>query len=162
MNANLQTILLGVFCLFVFLNMFWMIRMHVRLQRFFMGKKARDLEDTIEILEHNISKLKTFKEKTEIELENVNKKLRKSIRGLETLRFNPFPDQGSNQSFAISLLNEEGDGVVISSLYARDRVSVFAKPIKKNVSLYELTDEEKEVLAKAEVIKTIKEENKNE
>lgn len=162
MNANLQTILLGVFCLFVFLNMFWMIRMHVRLQRFFMGKKARDLEDTIEILEHNISKLKTFKEKTEIELENVNKKLRKSIRGLETLRFNPFPDQGSNQSFAISLLNEEGDGVVISSLYARDRVSVFAKPIKKNVSLYELTDEEKEVLTKAEVIKTIKEENKNE
>ncbi len=162
MNANLQTILFGVLCLFVFLNMFWMIRMHVRLQRFFMGKKARDLEDTIEILENNISKLKTFKEKTEIELENINRKLRKSIRGLETLRFNPFPDQGSNQSFAISLLNEEGDGVVISSLYARDRVSVFAKPIKKNVSLYELTDEEKEVLVKAEVNKTIKEENKNE
>lgn len=162
MNANLQTIIFGVLSFFVLLNIFWMIRMHIRLQRFFMGKKARDLEDAIEILENNISKLKTAKEITEIELENINQKLRKSIRGLETLRYNPFPDQGSNQSFAISLLNEEGDGVVISSLYARDRVSVFAKPIKKHASIYELTDEEKDVLAKAKVVKMIKEENNNE
>lgn len=162
MNANLQTIIFGVLSFFVLLNIFWMIRMHIRLQRFFMGKKARDLEDAIEILENNISKLKTAKEITEIELENINQKLRKSIRGLETLRYNPFPDQGSNQSFAISLLNEEGDGVVISSLYARDRVSVFAKPIKKHASIYELTDEEKDVLSKAKVVKKIKEENNNE
>ena len=118
-----------------------------------MGKKARDLEDTIEVLENNISKLKISKDRTEAELEVINQKLRKSIRGLETVRFNPFPDQGSNQSFAISLLNEDGDGVVISSLYARDRVSVFAKPVKKHASLYELTDEEIEVLKKAQVIK---------
>lgn len=159
MNANLQTIIFGMLAFFVFLNIFWMIRMHIRLQRFFMGKKARDLEDAIEILENNISKLKTAKEKTETELEIINQKLRKSIRGLETVRFNPFPDQGSNQSFALSLLNEDGDGVVISSLYARDRVSVFAKPIKKHTSLHELTDEEKEVLEKAQIDKKIKEKN---
>jgi hypothetical protein len=77
--------------------------------------------------------------------------LRKSIRGLETIRFNPFPDQGSNQSFAISFQNEDGDGVVISSLYARERMSVFAKPIKKGSSTYELTDEEREVINKSKV-----------
>jgi hypothetical protein len=70
---------------------------------------------------------------------------------LETIRFNPFPDQGSNQSFAIGLLNEEKDGVVISSLYSRERMSVFAKPIKNGKSDYELTQEEKEALQKAEV-----------
>ncbi|MCX6747604.1 MAG: DUF4446 family protein, partial [Candidatus Nomurabacteria bacterium] len=78
-------------------------------------------------------------------------KSKKSISGLETLRFNPFPDQGSNQSFAISMLNEEKDGVVISSLYSRERMSVFAKPIKKGKSEYELSDEEKEVLDKTKV-----------
>ena len=81
----------------------------------------------------------------------VNSKLRKSIRGLETIRFNPFPDQGSNQSFAIGMLNEDGDGVVISSLYSRDRMSVFAKPVKNNKSEYELSTEEKEALAKANI-----------
>ena len=78
-------------------------------------------------------------------------KLRKSIRGLETIRFNPFPDQGSNQSFAIGMLNEEGDGVVLSSLYSRDRMSVFAKPIKNSKSEYELSAEEKNALQKAKV-----------
>ena len=77
--------------------------------------------------------------------------MRKSIRGLETIRFNPFPDQGSNQSFAVGMVNEEGDGVVFSSLYSRERMSIFAKPIKNGKSEYELTTEEKEVLEKAKV-----------
>ena len=84
-------------------------------------------------------------------MEKNNTKLKKSIRGLEIIRFNPFPDQGSNQSFAIGMLNEEGDGVVFSSLYSRERMSIFAKPIKNNKSEYELSTEEKEALEKAKV-----------
>ena len=82
----------------------------------------------------------------------IGAKVKKSIRGLETVRFNPFPDQGSNQSFAIGMLNEEGDGVVFSSLYSRDRMSVFAKPIKNNKSEYELSGEEQKALDKARVV----------
>ena len=52
-------------------------------------------------------------------LRQINTKLKKAIRGVETVRFNPFPDQGSNQSFAIGMLSEEGNGVVMSSLYSR-------------------------------------------
>ena len=81
----------------------------------------------------------------------ISNKTKQSIRGLETIRFNPFSDQGSNQSFAIAMLNEDGDGVVLSSLYARDRMSVFAKPIKNNKSEYELSNEEKEVLSKIKI-----------
>ena len=130
---------------------FWMIVTERRLKRFFLGTKAKDLEETIIALENDIKELKSAKEKVLQELESVNAKLRKSIRGLETIRFNPFPDQGGNQSFAIGMQNEEGDGLVLSSLYSRDRMSVFAKPVKKGVALYELTAEEKEALAKAKV-----------
>ena len=122
-----------------------------RLKKFFLGKKAKNLEDTISILEDNIKELKEAKVNAEKELSNINNKLKKSIRGLEVIRFNPFPDQGSNQSFAIGLLDENEDGVVISSLYSRDRMSVFAKPIKSGNSSYELTTEEKEVLKKAKI-----------
>ena len=87
----------------------------------------------------------------EEDIANINKKLKKSIRGVETVRFNPFGDQGSNQSFAIGMLNEDKDGVVISSLYSRERMSIFAKPIKGGTSDYELTEEEKEALKKATV-----------
>ena len=79
----------------------------------------------------------------------VDTRLNKTIRSVETVRFNPFLDAGSNQSFAISFLNDEGNGVVMSSLYARDRMSIFAKPITNGKSDFELSTEEKEVLEKS-------------
>jgi len=141
-------ILIGIVML---VDVVWIVKTEKRLKKFFSGKKARDLEENIEILEENISKLKIAKENTEKELIEINDKLKKSIRGLETIRFNPFLDQGSNQSFAIGMLNEENNGVVLSSLYSRERMSIFAKPIKNGKSDYELTTEEKEVLEKAKV-----------
>ncbi len=129
----------------------WIFVTEKRLKRFFLGKTAKDLEETIKVLEDNIIKLNRAKEKIEKDVVLINSKLQKSIRGLETIRFNPFPDQGSNQSFAIGMLNEEGDGLVISSLYSRERMSVFAKPIKGGKSEYELTNEEREALTKAKV-----------
>ena len=151
MNTKLDNaffILLGVIALIEFI---WIIRTEKRLKRFFLGKKANNLEDTIVSLEKDISELKKSKENTEKELAEINTKLRKSIRGLETIRFNPFPDQGSNQSFAIGMLNEDNDGLVLSSLYSRERMSIFAKPIKNGKSEYELSTEEKEALKKAEI-----------
>lgn len=151
MFTKLQIIYL-IFSLISFLIIFfWIVKTEKRLRRFFLGKKAKDLEETIINLEKNISQLEQQKEEIKREISNINQKLKKSIRGLETVRFNPFPDQGSNQSFAIGMQNEEGDGVIISSLYSRDRMSIFAKPIKQGKSNYELTEEEKQVLEKSKI-----------
>jgi hypothetical protein len=151
MNIKLETVFFVFIGIAILISAIWTIRTEKRLKRFFAGKKAKDLEDNITILEENIEKLKSAKENIERELIEINKKLKKSVRSIETIRFNPFPDQGSNQSFAVGMLNEEGDGVVFSSLYSRERMSVFAKPVKNGKSEYELTTEEKEVLAKAKV-----------
>ncbi|HCY17796.1 MAG: hypothetical protein UR62_C0005G0029 [Candidatus Nomurabacteria bacterium GW2011_GWF2_35_12] len=151
MNIKPEIIFLIFVGVIVLTGVIWAIRTEKRLKRFFAGKKGKDLEESIIILEEDISKLKSAKEKTEKEIIEINKKLKKSIRGLETIRFNPFPDQGSNQSFAVGMVNEDGDGVVFSSLYSRERMSIFAKPIKNGKSEYELTTEEKEVLKKAKV-----------
>ena len=151
MNIKLQIVFLVVTLLAIVIGTLWIIKTEKRLKRFFVGKKAKDLEDTIINLEDEITKLKKAKENAEKEIKEINLKLKKSIRGLETIRFNPFPDQGSNQSFAIGMLNEEGDGVILSSLYSRERMSVFAKPIKNGKSEYELTEEEKKSLEKATI-----------
>lgn len=151
MNIKLEAvffILTGIMFLF---GTVWIFKTEQRLKRFFMGKKGKDLEDNLISLQDEILKLKIAKENIQKDISTLYDKSKKSISGLETLRFNPFPDQGSNQSFAISMLNEEKDGVVISSLYSRERMSVFAKPIKKGKSEYELSDEEKEVLDKTKV-----------
>ena len=74
--------------------------------------------------------------------------MKRSLQSVETVRFNPFKGsgEGGNQSFSTSFVSENGDGVVISSLYSRDRISVFSKPLSKFQSSFELTDEEKKVI----------------
>lgn len=151
MNTKLQIAFFIFIGIAILVDAVWVIITEKRLKRFFLGKKAKDLEDTINILEAEINKLNKAKEEIEKNITSINSKLKKSVRGLETIRFNPFPDQGSNQSFAIGMLNEENDGLVISSLYSRERMSIFAKPIKNGKSEYELTTEEKEALQKAKV-----------
>jgi hypothetical protein len=127
----------------------WVTILEHRLRKFFAGSKGHNLEDTMaQIMKH----LKDVKE-TQIHINEhllaVDGRLAKSIRNIQTVRFNPFDDAGSNQSFAMSFLNDEGDGVVISSLYARDRMSIFAKPIVRGSSEFELSVEEKAVVEKA-------------
>ena len=151
MNIKLQIAFFALAGILFLIGGIWVFATEKRLKRFFLGKKAKDLEDTIITLEDNIEKLQKAKENIEKEISVINAKLKKSIRGLETIRFNPFPDQGGNQSFAIGMLNEEGNGLVVSSLYSRERMSVFAKPVKNGKSEYELTAEEKEALSKAKV-----------
>ena len=151
MDIKLQIVFFVSTAISILIGAIWVFTTEKRLKRFFLGKKAKDLEDTIVSLEQDIVDLKSAKASIQKEVAVINTKLKKSICGLETVRFNPFPDQGSNQSFAIGMLNEDGDGGVFSSLYSRERMSVFAKPIKNNKSEYELSAEEKEALEKAKI-----------
>lgn len=124
----------------------WIILIELRLKKFFKGKKAKDLEGVLLSLSDELKKLNISKNEIEKYLETVEKRLRKSVQNVNTVRFNPFEDAGSNQSFSIAFLNEEGDGAVISSLYSREDVRVYAKPIKNYDSEYTLSNEEKEAI----------------
>ena len=124
------------------------IHLQIRVNRLLRGKETKDLEGTILNLSKESDSLHKWREEVEAYLKNVEERLKRSISGVSTVRFNPFKgSSGSNQSFASAFLNEKGNGIVISTLYSRDRVSIFAKPIKKNGSEYELTTEEKDAIA---------------
>ena len=148
MNFNLYT-LIGV-AVIILLLLFWIIRLEITLQKLLHGK-AGTLDDVIADMKSNIDYLKKYSQNNTKKLEVVDKKLKKTVSGNETVRFNPWKGDGSgsNQSFATAFINSEGDGVVISSLYSRDHVSVFSKPIKNMSSEYELSTEEKTALQKA-------------
>jgi HAMP domain-containing protein len=74
---------------------------------------------------------------------------RKAVQRTGLVRYNPFEDTGGNQSFAVALLDDHGDGVVVSSLHARQNTRVYAKAIAGGKSEAALSDEEAEALRKA-------------
>ena len=128
----------------------WVAILEHRLKKFFHGTSGQNLEKMMQDIVTHLREVKETQIHINKHLVIVDNRLNKSIRNIQTIRFNPFEDAGSNQSFAISFLNDEGDGVVVSSLYARDRMSIFAKPITKGASEFELSTEEKEVVKKAQ------------
>lgn len=109
---------------------------------------AKSIEESLILQKKHIDDLLSFQRDSIGYFKNVEERLRRSVQGVETLRFNPFKGtgDGGNQSFVTSFINEKGDGVIISSLYTRERVSVFSKPIKDFKSEYELSEEEIETL----------------
>ena len=127
------------------------IRLEIKLRGILRGKNAKTLEDTINSLGNEIKNLHVSREEIETYLKSAEKRIKRSTQGIATVRFNPFKGTGSggNQSFATAFVDEHGDGVVISSLYSRDRMSVYAKPLNNHKSEFELTTEEKEAVKKA-------------
>lgn len=149
MSIGIELIIISILALLVIIELFLIIKLQKRMRNLFMGTNAQNLEQVINILGHHVEKLEKDRDYIFNHLKIVDKKLSKSVRNIETLRFNPFEESGSNQSFAIAMLNDEGNGVILSSLYARDRMSVFAKPIVAGNSSQDLTEEEKKVFDKA-------------
>ena len=146
MTPTLITI--GILGVAIILLVVWLILLERRIARLVAGSDARSLEETINKNQTDLEKLYAFREEVRDELARLDERIKKKIHGVKTLRFNPFQGTGSggNQSFATALLDEKGDGVVLSTLYSREKMSIFAKPIKNRTSEFDLTEEEQEVL----------------
>jgi hypothetical protein len=121
-----------------------------KLDIFFSGKDGKELE---EVLIKQKEDMKVFDKEIQ-ELFEISNRLYKlglqSIHKAEVIRFNPFKEVGSNQSFCVALLNGKNSGVVISSIHTREGTRVYAKPVAEGVEAgHPFTEEEKAAIATA-------------
>lgn len=98
-------------------------------------RKQDEHEDSIAVLKKQNQELKRI--------------LARCIQFKGVIRFNAYDEMGSDLSYSVALLDEKGDGVVLSSLYGRHESRTYAKPIAQGESTYLLSEEEKEAIAKA-------------
>jgi len=97
------------------------------------------------VLENCIDKLNGVIEKNkelEFNINDIKRNMYYCIQKVGVVRYNAFDDVGSDLSFSVALLDNNDDGVVISSLYARESSSTYAKPIVRGKSKYALSAEE--------------------
>ena len=110
-------------------------------------KSGQDLGDALSLILRRISSIESDHDKLTKELDIFRKELEKAISKYHLIRFNPFDDKGGDQSFALSLLNKNGDGFVLTSLHGRSGTRVYSKSVKNGKKdLYELSKEELEVI----------------
>ena len=124
---------------------------HRRVSKLYLEAGA-SLEATILDLMARMKDVEQFRAGLEEYLKTAELRIHSSVRGMGMMRFNPFYGDGSggNQSFSVAMLDERGNGVVISALHSRaGSASVYAKPVTKGTSTFELTEEEREAIKKA-------------
>lgn len=135
-----------VLIIVVFILLITVIHLYYKLSIFTRGENGKSFESTIRTYLDRVDELKKHDELISKHALDLDARLAQCIRNVSTIRFKAFDPNSSNQSFAISLVNENGDGVILSSLHHRDRVSMFAKPVFNYTSSHDLTEEELGVL----------------
>jgi len=83
------------------------------------------------------------------EQEQLGRLLRKCARTPVLKRFTAFPDVGGDLSFSLALLDGEGNGVILTSLYGRDESRTYAKQVTAGAAINRISNEEEEVLRAA-------------
>lgn len=72
-----------------------------------------------------------------------------SVRNVALLRYDAFEDVGGRLSFSCALLDDQGNGVVLTSINGRQETRVYAKPVNLGTSSHNLSLEEEESIRRA-------------
>jgi len=127
---------------------FFVFRLRKRINMMLQGGE-KNIE---EVLVNQIKKT----EKTEERMEEIIKQIsglkeisQRSVQKIGMVRFNPFEEVGSDQSFSVALLDFTNSGFIITSHYGKEFSRIYAKPVEKGKSQYLLSKEEQQAIERA-------------
>ncbi|MGF7049295.1 hypothetical protein J2T13_003805 [Paenibacillus sp. DS2015] len=90
-------------------------------------------------------------------LEDEQSSQKKVLKGLSTQlhsvkgnvglkRYNAFGERGNDLSFSLAIMDDNADGVVLTSIYNRENSYIYSKAIQAGESSIALSEEEKETI----------------
>ena len=151
-----QTYLNEIFILIITFLLFltiWNIILQIRLSglkkrfvRFTRGNLGGNLEELIIDYTNEIAKIKETQDINSKTIKQILSKIEQNKGNLGITRYNAFSDTGSDLSYSIALLDDQKNGVVITSIYNREQSNTYAKPVEKGISTYRLSEEEKKAI----------------
>lgn len=114
------------------------------------GVKKGDLQQTLEEILQSQKNQQKHLDNLEKKVDKIESSAKTHLQKLGLVRFNPFADTGGQQSFVLSLLNDLGNGLVLTSLHSRDKTRWYAKKVREGQGFNQkLTQEEKQAIKQA-------------
>jgi len=149
--ATLAVVALGAAVLAIVIA----VRIHLRLSR--VQDRYRVLwtvgeKDVVALLSHQsvqITELGSEVERLRAQLTQTAGAIEQSLRHVAVVRYDAFGDMGGRLSFSAAIIDDHGDGLVLSSIHARGESRTYAKGVLEGDSEVTLTPEEQQALAAA-------------
>ncbi|AGK99574.1 DUF4446 family protein [Clostridium pasteurianum] len=147
--VGILIIIIIILLLLSFVNIKAINRLESKYRKLTRGVENSNLQELIESYMDKIDKIDNESKVVKNLYEDIHEKINKCLQNISIIRYKAFEDVGSDLSFSVALLDNNNDGVIITSIYGRNESTTYAKPIDKGISRYDLSDEEKHVLKDA-------------
>ncbi|KKT42533.1 MAG: hypothetical protein UW88_C0006G0051 [Candidatus Collierbacteria bacterium GW2011_GWD2_45_10] len=140
----------AIFALWLLILTFLLVRVMIHYNSLTADVSKKDLISSLNHLisssSQNSDDIKALQEKLRVEtIEN-----KKHLQRIGFRRYNPFTDTGGDQSFSAAFLDDNGDGIMISSLHSRENTRLYAKKVEGGkVVSQALSKEEADVINEA-------------
>ena len=100
-------------------------------------------------LRRRVAALENHRPAGDADLAALRSALGQALRHVAVVRYDAFGDMGGRFSFSAAVIDDNGDGLVISSIHARGESRTYAKGVVGGASDATLTPEEQQALAAA-------------
>lgn len=126
---------IGLAVLFIWLLWLTFITYQTKrlIREFGKGIVKKDIISLLRQLSVSIETTKSDLSAAKQEMTTIKENSRYHFQKLGFLRFNPFEDTGGDQSFCLCLLDQNNNGIVITSLHSRDATRLYAKTVDASV-----------------------------
>ncbi len=110
---------------------------------------GKNIEEDLENYMYRVERVEKQNAEITTYIKNLDEDLTKCIQKVGIVRYNAFKDTGSDLSFALALLDENNDGVVLNGIYSREMSNIYAKPVVNGKSSYTVSEEEQQAIDRA-------------
>jgi hypothetical protein len=152
-SSNLAAIafVLAGLCLLmiVMLQSLQVSRLKLRIEQLTGGVEEGDLESVLGQHLETVHQVGRDLDELAVRMATLESSSRQHFAHQGLVRFNPFPDTGGNQSFALALLDESDDGFIVSSLHSRTGTRIYAKTVNGGKADTTLSTEEQDAIDEA-------------
>ncbi len=114
-----------------------------------LGGSGAPATARLDTIEKRLGELDVFRSRTDVRIEELERVARLDVHRVGFHRYNAFADTGSDLSYALALLNREGDGVVVSSIWSREETRTYGKSVAKFTTVQDASKEELEAIERA-------------
>ncbi|MFC3801626.1 DUF4446 family protein [Cohnella sp. GCM10012308] len=156
MDEDASLAALGGAGILIIILLVWVIILSVKLSKLARAHRRMigdtgvpQLEDVLTKVHDRMADVQAKQAVQETTMANQEKRLAALKGRVGVHRFNAFSDQGGEISFAVAIVNEEQDGVVLTGIHSREQTFLYAKPLSRGESSYPLTPEEKTAISQA-------------
>lgn len=118
-------------------------------KKFMQGKNAGSLETDIMKLYEDNTFIKNQVEKNRKDIAELFNKQKLNFQKMGLVKYDAFKEMGGKLSFALVLLDENDNGILLNSVHSSEGCYSYTKRIKNGTSAIDLSNEEKVAVERA-------------